>query len=88
MPPSARVDHAWRPPAPTARAASGMLSTGALVASLVGHAGIVRAVAFSPDGNFVVTGSDDRTARVSKADNGDARAWLDGHEDSNSQRRV
>ena len=31
--------------------------TGMLVASLVGHKGIVDAVAFSPDGNFVVTGS-------------------------------
>ena len=38
--------------------------TGAAVATLVGHTAPVRAVAFSPDGNHVLTGSLDKTARL------------------------
>jgi hypothetical protein len=33
-------------------------------AAIEGHGGAVRAVAFSPDGQFVLTGSDDGTARL------------------------
>ena len=58
------------------------MGSGDHVASILGHHGIVDAVAFSPDGNFVVTGSTDRTARVSKSDSGDGRALLAGHGDS------
>ena len=50
-------------------------------ATIGGHRGIVEAVAFSPDGNFVVTGSADRTAQTSKADDGTPRALLAGHGD-------
>ena len=58
------------------------MRTGALIATIGGHKGIVEAVAFSPDGNFVVTGSADRTAQTSKADDGTPRALLAGHGDS------
>ena len=57
---------------------------------LGGHSGEVRAVAWSPDGHHILTGSDDRTARIWDATTGDntltrvgsvsAVAWLpDGH---------
>lgn len=40
------------------------VATGAELKKLVGHAGMVSAVAFSPDGRRLLTGSRDRTARV------------------------
>ena len=38
--------------------------TGALLATLSGHAGPVFRAAFGPDGSSVVTGSFDRSARI------------------------
>lgn len=45
-----------------------------LVASLEGHSGLVRCVAFAPDGKTLVTGGSDRTVRVWDAATGKARA--------------
>jgi WD40 repeat protein len=39
-------------------------ATGKAVATLAGHIAAVTAVAFSPDGTRVVTGSGDNTARL------------------------
>jgi len=47
--------------------------------NLAGHTGSVRAVAFSPDGKRVLTGSDDTTARLWDAATGAAVATLAGH---------
>ena len=44
-----------------------------------GHAGEVRSVAFSPDGTRIVTGSDDRTAKVWDARTGTPLLDLKGH---------
>ena len=46
---------------------------------IAGHTGSIRAVAFSPDGTQVLTGSDDRTARVWDAASGKPIATLSGH---------
>jgi len=40
------------------------VSDGALVRTLTGHTGFVYSVAFSPDGNLLVSGSDDRTIQL------------------------
>jgi WD40 repeat protein/energy-coupling factor transporter ATP-binding protein EcfA2 len=52
-----------------------------LVAKLEGHTGIVLHAAFSPDGQHIVTASEDRTARVWNATNGQLQATLEGHDD-------
>jgi len=38
--------------------------------ALKGHEGIVRSAAFSPDGRSIVTGGDDRSARLYDAESG------------------
>src|SRR5439155_649285 len=48
---------------------------------LRGHTGVVWAVAFSPDGTRVLTGSEDETARLWDAATGKAVATLAGHTD-------
>jgi RNA polymerase sigma factor (sigma-70 family) len=53
--------------------------TGEVVATLAGHAGVVRAVAFGAGGDHLVTGGDDRTARVWDARTGKQLAVLEGH---------
>jgi hypothetical protein len=49
---------------------------------LLGHDGAVSAVAFSPDGKLVLTGSYDKTARLWEAAGGKLSATLSGHEAS------
>ena len=49
---------------------------------LAGHTGLVRAVAFSPDGTRVLTGSQDSTARLWDAATGKLVATLAGHKAS------
>jgi hypothetical protein len=47
---------------------------------LIGHNGLVRAAAFSPDGQRVLTASADNTARVWDAQSGNSLAVLQGHQ--------
>ena len=54
-------------------------ATGAAVATLAGHTSSVWAVAFSPDGKRILTGSDDNTARLWDAATGATVATLAGH---------
>ena len=49
--------------------------------SLEGHTDWVRAVAVSPDGRFIVSGSDDRTVKVWEAESGRLLRSLEGHTD-------
>ena len=53
-----------------------------------GHTGCVTAVAFSPDGKRVLTGSGDNTARLWDAATGAAIATLAGHTGTVSGRRL
>ncbi|HEX9989622.1 MAG TPA: hypothetical protein VGE45_14240 [Chloroflexia bacterium] len=49
--------------------------------TLSGHTDLVNSVAWSPDGRWIATASDDNTAKVWDAANGQERATLRGHTD-------
>ena len=51
------------------------------VRTLEGHTGTVWSVAFSPDGKWIVSGSDDLTVRVWKAQDGSLVQTFKGHTD-------
>ncbi len=46
---------------------------------LEGHSEPVRSVAFSPDGKWVATGSNDNTAKIRNAETGETTMTLEGH---------
>jgi WD40 repeat protein len=50
-----------------------------VLATLSGHPNGVRSAAWSPDGTRIVTGSEDRTARIWDAGTGRVLATLSGH---------
>jgi WD40 repeat protein len=55
--------------------------SGRLLRSLEGHTDWVRAVAVSPDGRTIVSGSRDRTVKVWEAESGRLLRSLEGHTD-------
>src|SRR5438552_12430957 len=52
------------------------------LASLKGHDGAVRCVAYSPDGRMLASGSDDSTIKLWDVATGKGRATLKGHDDA------
>jgi hypothetical protein len=54
-------------------------SSGKELLTLKGHSAPIRSVAFSPDGQRIVTGSEDRTARVWDASSGKDPLTFEGH---------
>ncbi|KAH8797868.1 hypothetical protein F5884DRAFT_825522 [Xylogone sp. PMI_703] len=56
-------------------------SWASLIQTLAGHSDSVRAIAFSPDGKQIASGSDDRTIKLWDATTGDLQKTLAGHSD-------
>ena len=69
----------WRRPPHDGTARVWDVASGAVRATLEGHGGWLRGVAFSPDGALLATASDDGTARVWDVASGAVRATLEGH---------
>ena len=55
-------------------------ATGKEVIRIAAHTGKVTALAFSPDGKLLVSGSEDKTVRIFDAATGKAIALLKGHD--------
>lgn len=55
------------------------LNTGREIRTLTGHSADVNAVAFSPDGQDIATGSDDTTIKVWNLSTGEELGTLRGH---------
>jgi WD40 repeat protein len=53
-----------------------------VIFSQLGHAGTIHSLAFSPDGKFLITGSDDKSAKLWQLDNGRELRTLAGHSES------
>ena len=54
-------------------------SSGKKLKRMEGHTGHVRSVAFSSDGKWIVSGSDDRSVRVWDASSGEELKRMEGH---------
>lgn len=55
-------------------------NTGTLIKKLSRHDSAVNAIAFSPNGRFIASGSDDRTAIIWQIDSGKSKHVLKGHD--------
>jgi len=64
---------------PWLRSLTRLRESEALIRTFTGHAGDVNAVAYSPDGTRIVSGSDDKTLKVWDASSGAELATLAGH---------
>ncbi|BBM86614.1 protein kinase domain-containing protein [Candidatus Uabimicrobium amorphum] len=56
------------------------IKSGQLVHQLSGHTSGINSVAFTPDGSFVISGSDDKTLRIWDIESGQCMCTLCGHE--------
>jgi WD40 repeat protein len=73
---------AWRGgPQPLHPIALRLAATGKEVLVMKGHSGLVNALAFSPDGKRLVSGSEDQTLKVWDLATGQALLTLRGHQD-------
>ena len=63
----------------TIRSASGTPRRARLAQTLWGHGGSVRHVAYSPDGAWIASGSNDNTIRIWNAETGALTQTLGGH---------
>jgi WD40 repeat protein len=58
------------------------VSSGELVSTFTGHSDAVTSVAFSPDGKWIISGSEDTTVKLWDAANGRLLRTLAGHSDA------